>query len=148
MKNKINFSSHSGNILNNNRLDNLKSNYNSFNVNNPPRNNNLNINNNNIKNRSSKTPENRIKKSKSNEKINNTQEKIVSNNYLRSSDFSNAIGNDLIFNINDDFQTLVYKNTKLRELIVRANESIVYLVILILFFNNLLFYIFKYYLFR
>lgn len=128
MKNKINFSSHSGNILNNIRSENLKSNYNSFNMNNPSKNNNLNIHNVN-RNRSSKTPENnRIKQSKSNEKNNNLQDKLGNNNYLSSSDFSNAIGNDLIFNINDDFQTLVYKNTKLRELIVRANESIVYLV--------------------
>lgn len=40
----------------------------------------------------------------------------------------NNIGLDMLFNVNDDFKTLIFKNNKLRELIITANETIVRLV--------------------
>jgi len=128
MKNRINFSSHSGNMMNNPKLEILKSNSNSYNTTNSSRNNISNLNNANKKNQNKTTENNRLK-AKSLEKLNNTNDKVSKNNYQSSSEFNKALGNDFIFNINDDFQTLVYKNTKLRELIVTANETIVYLVI-------------------
>lgn len=125
MKNRINFSSHSGNVkLTDPRTDSKAlncSNYNQFNY-------LKNTINQNERIRNSKTPENkRIKKSVSSEKIkqNNSGNNKVEN---RQVDFPPQMTNDLIFNINDDFQTLIYKNSKLREFIVRANETIVRLV--------------------
>lgn len=126
MKNKINFSSHSGNI----RILDPKCDLNPSNNANNKYNYLKNTINQNERIKNSKTPErNRIKKSVSSEKIQRNNSEINSNQNIKS-DFPPQMANDLVFNINDDFQTLIYKNSKLREFIVRANETIVRLVFL------------------
>jgi hypothetical protein len=121
MKNRINFSSHSGNI----RIVEPSTNLRSFNKINNQNNYFKNTISQNERNRNSKTPENkRIKKTSSSDKTNL--------NDITKIDFSPQTAIDLVYNINDDFQTLIYKNSKLREFIVRANETIVGLVIYII----------------
>lgn len=125
MKNRVNFSSHSGNIrmidprTDSKQLNN--SNYNQYNY-------LKNTINQNERIRNSKTPENkRIKKSLSSEKI-QRNDKDNNQHDKKQVNLPPQMTNDLLFNINDDFQTLIYKNSKLREFIVRANETIVRLV--------------------
>lgn len=43
---------------------------------------------------------------------------------------SQDLANELLFNVNDDYNTLIYKNSKLRELIIKANETIIKSVII------------------
>jgi len=120
MKNIINFSSHSGNI----RIVEPSTNLRSFNKINNKNNYLKNTISQNESNRNSKTPENkRIKKTSSSDNTN-----LYDNSKIY---FSPQTAIDLVYNINDDFQTLIYKNSKLREFIVRANETIVGLVILL-----------------
>jgi len=125
MKNKINFSSHSGNIrLIDPRADSKQlnnPNYNQFNY-------LKNTVNQNERIRNSRTPENkRIRKSLSSEKIQRNSRDNIQNEKSKP-DLHLQMTNDLLFNINDDFQTLIYKNSKLREFIVRANDTIIRLV--------------------
>ncbi len=125
MKNRINFSSPSVNIRIIDPRSNLKT------LNNPNYQHNYlkNTLNQNERIRSSKTPESkRIKKSISSEKIQGNAIEVNHNQNIKS-DFPPQMANELVFNINDDFQTLIYKNSKLREFIVRANETIVRLVL-------------------
>jgi len=132
MKNKINFSSHSGHNKFNESKHDVKPNHNNNNnIENMSNINNLtfkNLNHQNSSRKFSRTPDgNRLKKSSSSkEKI--KQEKLSKKSNENKNDSFPQAGNDLAFNMSDDFQTLIYKNSKLREFIVKANETIVYLV--------------------
>lgn len=125
MKNRFNFSSHSGNIrVIDPCMEQKPMNY-QINQNNYNKNTICQIE----RNRSSKTPEKNIKRNKNSEKK-QINKKDFKDNKTNEVDFSPQMANDLIFNINDDFQTLIYKNSKLREFIVKANETIFKLVLI------------------
>jgi hypothetical protein len=134
MKNKNNSGSFSGNLEINdhkNKKINLKIHENLHTFRNKSSSNTTNSRNNSKtpnRKRCSKTPEREksARSSSRNENKNNSQENRE--NSKKKNNEAINLATDLLFNINDDFKTLIYKNTKLRELIVKSNETINHLV--------------------
>ncbi len=83
------------------------------------------------KNKRSETPDRKIYLSSNSQKLkdelkeqsdqeeNNTSNLIIEDSYVPNLRFS-----DLLFNVNDGFKTLITKNTKLRSLLIEANDHI------------------------